>query len=254
MQHRHLWLGRVLRRLGDRIATGEGTIKQGPAAGLRIDATGRMPGYVVGTADYAEQVWLAENLKAGQTFYDIGANIGFFTLLGARLVGERGAVVAFEPLPENISQLERNVALNGLTTVMVVPAAVADSETNEATFWLGADADARDTGRLAGERPEGGTIRVPVTTLDSALVGYALPHPSMVKIDVEGEEVAVLRGGLETIRTCRPLLLVEVHWIGRAFTDFVATELAPLGYRAETISGEPLPSGSSRFHAALYPV
>lgn len=131
LQHRHRRLGLIIAAIGGRVASaGEGTIRRGPGAGLRIDATGTNPGYLLGTADHQEQMWLADHLKPGQTFYDIGANIGFFTLVGAKLVGARGAVVAFEPLPENVRQLERNVAINQLGNVRVVAAAVADIDSN----------------------------------------------------------------------------------------------------------------------------
>jgi FkbM family methyltransferase len=237
-----------MRALGDRIALGEGTIRRGPAAGLRIDATGRMPGYLLGTADHDEQIWLSNHLKPGETFYDVGANIGFFTLLGAKLVGENGAVVAFEPLPENVRQLERNVLLNQLANVRVVAEAVADVASDERTFWLGADAVARNAGRLVDGDSDGEAVRVPVTTIDAALTTNGLPPPSLMKIDVEGEEIAV-----QTLSRYRPLILVEVHWINEAFADFADAELAPLGYAVRTISGEPLPLESVRFHAVVSP-
>jgi FkbM family methyltransferase len=69
-------------------------------------------------------MWLAASLRRGETFYDVGANVGFFTLIAARLVDPGGTVVAFEPLPENVAQLRRNVELNSFRHVVVVPAAV----------------------------------------------------------------------------------------------------------------------------------
>jgi FkbM family methyltransferase len=212
-----------------------------------------MPGYLLGTADHDEQVWLSEHLKSGETFYDVGANIGFFTLLGARLVGESGAVVAFEPLPENVRQLERNVMLNQLANVRIVAEAVADVASEERTFWLGANAEARNAGRLVDGDSEGQTVRVPVTTIDAAMATNGLRPPSLMKIDVEGEEIAVLRGAVQTLSRYRPLLLVEVHWINDAFAAFADAELAPLGYAVGTITGRPLPVESMRFHAVVSP-
>jgi FkbM family methyltransferase len=218
--------------------------------GLRIDATGRMAGYVLGTADYDEQTWFAEHVASGSTFYDIGANVGFFTLVAAKIVGAEGVVVAFEPLPANVGQLEKNVALNALSNVTVIPKAVGAIE-GVAGLVLGDDA--RDNSRLSDGQTDGeDEIEVPVTTVDAAVREHDLRMPDVMKIDVEGAEIDVLRGALETIRRSRPLIVVEVHGIGSEFADFADQELSSLGYRAETMStGDALPRDDSRFHAVL---
>lgn len=242
------WLARILRPLGDHVAAGEGTIHRGPAAGLRIDASGRMPGYVLGTADYEEQRWLATHLDCRDTFYDVGANIGFFTLLAARLVGPEGHVVAFEPLAANVEQLRKNVALNRFANVTVVAAAISASE-SVGLFSLGRSG--RDEGKLVKTDARGDSVRVPVTTIDAAVTSNLLRPPTVMKIDVEGEEIDALRGARDTIIRHRPTLLVEVHWLARRFLDFVDETLIPLGYEAETLSGDRLPAEPARFHAVL---
>jgi FkbM family methyltransferase len=253
VQSRSDWIGRLVRTAAREIATGEGTIRRGPATGLRIDATGRMAGYVLGTADYDEQTWFAEHVASGSTFYDIGANVGFFTLVAAKIVGAEGVVVAFEPLPANVRQLEKNVALNALNNVTVIPTAVGSIE-GLAGLVLGDDA--RDNSRLSDGQTGGeDEIEVPVTTVDAAVREHDLRMPDVIKIDVEGAEIDVLRGALETIRRSRPLIVVEVHGIGSEFADFADQELSSLGYRGETMStGEALPRDGSRFHAVLAPV
>ena len=127
-QFEHPSLGRVLRAAASRVARGEGVIANGPAAGLRIDATGFHAGYVLGTSDYPEQQWLTKALKPGSVFVDVGAAIGFFSLLAARIVGPQGAVVAFEPFPENATRLRKNALLNHFANLEVNQAAVADVE------------------------------------------------------------------------------------------------------------------------------
>lgn len=247
-QHDHQHLGVILRALGNRVAAGEGTIRRGPGAGLRIDATGRMPGYVLGTADYEEQLWLAAHLNHGDTFYDVGANIGFFTLIAAKIVGPEGRAVAFEPLPANVEQLRRNVALNNFANVTVIAAAISDRE-SMGQFSLGRRA--RDAGKLVETDSRGESIQVPVTTIDAAVSSTFLRPPTVMKIDVEGEEINALTGALDTIVRHRPTMLVEVHWLGARFRDFVDETLIPLSYRAETISGDRLPAESARFHAVF---
>jgi hypothetical protein len=72
-------------------------------------------------------------------------------------------------------------------------------------------------------------------------------------VDVEQAEVRVLEGMRGTIERARPVLFVEVHWLGIDFTGFVKEKILPLGYRAATLGGKPLPDGLVRYHAVLTP-
>lgn len=248
-QFRHPRLGRVLQVLARFTAAGETVIQRGPAAGLRIDATDSNAGYALGTSDPDEQGWLCRHLSPGAVFFDIGANVGFFTVLGARLVGDQGFVVAFEPVPENASQLKRNVQLNDFRHVMVVQAAISD-ELGTASFAL--PPGRRDTGHLASQTEDGlPTTEVQVLTIDHWLREFGALEPTVLKIDTEGAEIDVLRGSRETLRTARPAILVEVHWLGQTFVDFVKEELAPLGYVARLSDGGTLPTDVSRYHAEI---
>jgi FkbM family methyltransferase len=243
-------LGHLLRAAAANVASGEGTIASGPAAGLRIDATGRNAGYILGTADFDEQRWLSENLRRGDVFWDLGANIGFFTLLAARLVGEPGEVVAFEPWPDNARQLRRNVELNGFRNVIIEESAVG-ANTGSQAFAMPAPGR-RDAARLVDDtRP--GSLVVQVTTIDD----YAARRPrtpTVVKIDIEGAEIEALSGAMGLIGSARPIFLVEVHWLGGDFVDFFLGQLAPLGYEPFRLSGEAvtlLPREPERFHLIL---
>lgn len=234
----------MLRAAAARVARGEGVIQRGPAAGLLIDATGRAAGYVLGTSEPEEQRWLAEHVSAGDVGYDIGANIGFHTLVLANLVGSRGRVFSFEPLPANAAQLRRNVALNGLGNVVVVEAAVSSVDGVVPFDASGAD---RERGRIV----ESAAMTVESLSLDLWIARTGVPAPNAMKIDVEGAELDVLAGARETIRRSLPALLVEVHWIGLPFVEYVERELAPLGYIARTLGGGPLSREPARFHASL---
>jgi FkbM family methyltransferase len=129
------WLGRaqfkfpalrwVSRRLASRLIAGESTIRHGPARGMRINPGGAHPGYALGTSEPFLQQALVELLSPGDVFYDLGANVGFFTLLAARLVGRTGTVIAFEPDPRNAEALRSN-SLNGLANVGVIELGVSD--------------------------------------------------------------------------------------------------------------------------------
>jgi FkbM family methyltransferase len=119
-------------------------------------------------------------LKPGDTFVDVGANNGYFSLLAARAVGPLGRVVAVEPAPSALTRLRRNVV--GYPNVEVVACAASDHE-GEARFRTDPDADS--WGRVAAD----GDLVVPTKTLD-ALVSSA----DIVKIDTEEHEVEVLSG------------------------------------------------------------
>jgi FkbM family methyltransferase len=131
-------------------------------------------------------------LRPGDSVIDVGANIGIYTLLAARLVGPNGRVLSFEPSPESCRRLRENVALNEAHCVTVQQIAISD---RRGTMAFTAD---RDTGnRFAFEASyAGNSITVPVTTLDDALGDIEC---SMAKIDAEGAEPLVLRGARRAI-------------------------------------------------------
>ena len=122
------WTGPLARKLvaaGSRwIRTQDVVISHGIGAGLKFNAGGANPGYALGTSEPPVQDALARLVKPGDVAYDIGANVGFFTVLLGRLVGPTGAVAAFEPLPPTAEALRKNAALNGFVHVTVFAHAV----------------------------------------------------------------------------------------------------------------------------------
>jgi FkbM family methyltransferase len=131
---------------------------------------------------------------------DVGANIGYYLLLIESLVGPSGAIACFEPEPENLRELERNVAANAFGNVQVFAAAVGAGEGSVA-MRIGINA------AIAGSAGEEGDFVVPLVSLDSALSGPI----DFLKIDVEGYEGEVLAGARRLLREHRPILFVEIH-------------------------------------------
>lgn len=172
---------------------------------------------------------IRDYLSMGSIAYDVGANVGYTTLLMARAVGPHGKVVAFEPLPSNVARLSQAIAVNQLgSRVEVVPAAVSDRD-GTASF---AGHVSGSMGRLVeqGEGPAGPqSTTVDVVRLDSLVFGRGTPAPALIKIDVEGGEASVLRGMPRLLREARPTLLIEVH--GREATEATFDELARAGYQ-----------------------
>jgi len=165
---------------------------------------------------------LLDQVIPGQTVYDVGANIGWFSLLAARKVGPSGRVVAFEPSIANASFATKNAVSNGFDDLLVVPAAVSD-EDGWATF-------SNETS-LKGKLSASGGVRVPVLSLDHWIAQTGERPPQVVKIDVEGAEGSALRGMRETLREHRPTLIIELHDTGGEVADF----LDDVGYSHQPI-------------------
>lgn len=136
---------------------------------------------------------LMRELKPGAVFCDIGAHIGYYALLGARLVGCRGRVVAFEPEPENASVLRRNVALNGYDHLVVMEKAVADRKGKTSLFRSTLEGS-HSLYDLPSSLAAGEVIDVETVTLDEVISSLGLQGVDLVKIDAEGAEAAVLKG------------------------------------------------------------
>jgi FkbM family methyltransferase len=181
------------------------------ARGLRINAEGSNVGYSLGTTEPLIQEALAALCQPGWVCYDVGANIGFFSLILGRLVGRAGFVVAAEPLPENVTRLQHNVALNAGLNVRIVPSAIGD-DVGTAEFAV---APFSTHGKLRALQRDPATmtavISVPITTIDEIVATQAHGTPHLIKIDVEGAELAVMRGMRTLLDTARPLLFCEMH-------------------------------------------
>jgi len=219
--HIRLCLRRATRRWRHR----EHVIWRGPAAGLRINPEGSRPAYIFGTAEPDMQQLLASWLRPGAVFYDLGANVGFFSLIASRLVGTEGHVYAFEPSPATARALRANVDRNGLGNVTVIEAAVGREEGIARLDPVHGEA-AQDAHVLpAGDN---GGIEVRVVSIDT-IVGDAVRPPDVVKIDVEGAEADVVLGMRATLASRRPSVVCEIHQTLHANEHPVETMLRDAG-------------------------
>jgi FkbM family methyltransferase len=202
--------------------------------------------YLVGAPggpEYKLVRWLIRTLKPGDSFYDAGANYGFYTALAGEFVGATGEIHAFEPLPEIHGWLKRNTPG---PIARIVDSALWD-RTGFATLYRHRLSDAFNTleVEVTDFDPTRGPLRSEVrcTTLDD----YAKENrpPTVIKIDVEGGEKRLIAGGLETFRKARPAIAMEV-WAGTGGERFslpACRSLLDLGYRAHALSedGTPVP-------------
>lgn len=158
---------------------------------LMLLAQGRMEPY---TAELFKQA-----LTSGMTVVDVGAFVGYYTLLAARAVGPDGSVYALEPDGRNHDALLKNLAASGLEERVRALAVIAADHDGQLPFhedgWDPAQSN------VSGYRPDARTTTRPARRLDEILASEG--HVGLIKIDVEGHELAVLRGLVETIERSR---------------------------------------------------
>jgi FkbM family methyltransferase len=236
------------RRLAPLLERGEVGVVGGLALGLRFPARALGPGHahtrqlLRGELEVPVQEALRRTLPAGGTLWDVGANVGFFALLGARLAGPTGRVVAWEPVAA-VAAHAREAALRSGLAVEVREAAVGAASGEQELLVAG---DASWSHLAARGNAAGATrTRVQVTTLDAEL-GAGTPPPDVVKLDVEGSEGDVLRGAAGLLATARPALVVELHGTAAEVCDL----LDAAGYTAERLDA-PGPPRAAPDHAHL---
>jgi FkbM family methyltransferase len=185
------------------------TILMGPSRGLRYRIMSPFRAPIVGGWEPAAQRLMVRHVPCGGVAYDIGANIGIHTLLLSRLVGHKGQVYAFEPVPHLYDRLCENVRLNpSLPAARPVRLALGD-RSGTAAFYTGHHAGA---GHLAVSGPEvGNRILVSTSRLDEFVYRDHHAPPGFIKIDVEGAEGSVLSGGELVLSNARPIVMVDLH-------------------------------------------
>lgn len=182
---------------------------------------------VYGGFETAEIIELCRLARPRTAAVDVGANVGIFTVALARAVGPDGSVVAFEPLEENTARLEANLERNALVNVDIHTEALADREgTIEMT--LSEDPAYGSTVNEHIHKASGGSASIRVTRLDRVWAELGDPELSVLKIDVEGGELAVLHGAMRILRSQSPAILIEAHDDRLAPIEAL---LGPLGYR-----------------------
>ena len=182
---------------------------------------------LTGAFEPAETACARELAVEGSVAIDVGANVGMFTVPLAMAVGTHGRVLAVEPSPDNVRRLVRNLQLNALDNVEVHAVALADEE-GEVLLRLGADPAFHSTATVVRARETFDSTLVRALTLDGVWQRAGEPQVSFLKVDTEGGELDVLRGGGDLLRACRPSILIEAKGTERP-RDLDAC-LVPLGY------------------------
>ncbi|KPK96609.1 MAG: hypothetical protein AMJ95_13285 [Omnitrophica WOR_2 bacterium SM23_72] len=165
--------------------------------------------YYYGTYEAGTLEVLQKSLQAGHVFFDVGSNIGFMSLFASRLIGKSGSVYSFEPEPETFAILKENVRLNKLNNIYLFDMALG-SEKKEVFIYRDLKTD---RGKASLIRPEQGDVRpsrVPLRTLDDFIAQNRISRIDMIKIDVEGWEMEVLRGAKKILgHPQAPMVCIE---------------------------------------------
>ena len=174
---------------------------------------------------------LGQEIKAGMRVVDIGANIGYYALQEAHLVGETGEVIAIEPVPDNVDLLRMNVEANGYKNVRIYQAAIG-AEDGTTRLYL---ASKFNLSSLISRDIHHACIDTPLWTLDSFLEQEG--QIDYIQMDIEGYEAEALKGMRGILRKYRPSMFVEIHPSivgGEPIIRFLE-ELKGLGYKTKYV-------------------
>jgi FkbM family methyltransferase len=245
-------LGRPIRRLLNSAASERFPVisLSGPLAGYRMRLDWQtQKGFVFGVYPLREIQVMTQEISEGAVACDVGAHVGYFTLLMAKLVGAGGRVVAFEALPENARFVEENARINHLSHVEIVAKAVLDRA--QTVEYASEDADPLTMTAYIVE--DGGRWSVEAVSLDEHFFGR-IELISFVKMDVQGAEERVLAGMRRILSEHRPTLLVELHDIHTHGEDHPALlRLREAGYSWTFLGDFPPPADAREIHVLARP-
>jgi FkbM family methyltransferase len=249
LQFSHPAARRVLTGTTAWLRTQDVRILGGAAAGMRINLHGSALAFAMGNAEPPLQDAMRRLVRPGASFWDIGANVGFFTLLACRLVGPSGSVQAFEPVPANAAAIRHNLTINSLTRATVSEVALAAAPGDGTLLVSGYSAFSRlaSTSVPADVKAR---LEVRLESVDHLVFDVGLPAPDVVKIDVEGAELQVLEGMRMTIERLSPTIICEVHDCNAELARF----MRQIGYDLVNLDEDvPVEKGHRNAHTLATP-
>ncbi len=203
-------------------------VLRGPLRGKRWITGSSAHGCWLGSYEHEKSRAFAAAVSPGDVVFDVGAHVGFYTLLAANLVGPTGHVVALEPVSWNLDLLKRHCRLNDCANVTAIEAAVSD-RSGIAAF------DSQRGRSCEGHISESGELQVQIVALDELTGRGELPAPHIIKMDVEGAEFSVLTGAKKLLDRARPVIFLATHGpqVHRQCCDL----LTDFGYTLSALDG-----------------
>jgi len=210
-------------------------IIQGPSKGKKWIVGSSTHGCWLGSYEYEQRSIFEKYVGSGDVVFDIGAHVGFFTLIASVLVGSSGKVVAFEPLPENLRYLREHLSINHIDNVTVIEKAVS-SHSGSVRF-------SKHTNRAMGGISDEGEMEVTAVSLDEMMEEAVAPPPSCIKMDVEGGELLALRGSCCFLRRFHPIIFLSTH--GPQIHKSCCRLLRQSGYDLISLDGQEIEESSN---------
>jgi FkbM family methyltransferase len=205
-------------------------ILQGRLRGKQWIVKSSQHGCWLGSYEYDKQLIFEKIITEGSVVFDLGAHVGFHTLLASVLVGSEGKVFAFEPMPKNLFYLKQHLSLNSITNVTLIEAAVSDCS-GVVSFE---ESSCSFQGRISSQ----GNLQVKTVSLDDLISKGEIPTPDYLKIDVEGAEMQVFSGAKSLLKNAHPTILLATH--GRDVHQQCCQLLTSLGYQLQPIGSKSL--------------
>jgi FkbM family methyltransferase len=227
-------------RYGHMLGSGEYTVPLawGARMKLRLNDVVEQKIYFFRVYEPAETYFVQKLLRPGDTMIDAGANVGYYTLLAAALVGETGRVHSFEPVPANFGRLSNNVEMSGFTNRVRLNRAALWYEPGELELSLASE-DSTNQGAFsvgAVGSSKAASAKAPAMRLDDYVEQAGIKSLRLIKMDIEGAEFAALKGAVKTLERFRPAMLLEVNPSAMAGTGSDVNDLHELlrgfGYRS----------------------
>ncbi len=203
------------------------SVKSGPLKGLKWLIKSGNSSYFLGNYEPVITEKFEQYINSGDIVYDIGAHVGYYSLIASKKVGNDGYIYAFEPLPRNLSFLYRHCSFNDVKNIKVMEAAVSFQE------GIRRFAESKDDtamGHLSNE----GEIEVKSIVIDKLIEKKEIKPANVMKIDVEGMEYWVLKGAENLIKTHKPTIFLATH--GTENYQRCQELLKELGYELTEIS------------------